>query len=375
MLTGFATAEATGRYRSRFPEADQAGHFRRHAKVPGAGELWISSIGLGTYLGDPSPQADAAYTEAVRLALTSGVNLLDTAINYRHQRSERNIGAALRDLVAAGKLQRDEVVVCTKAGYLSLDGDAPPSPGAYFRAEYVATGILDPAELAGGMHCMAPKYLADQIERSRRNLGLETIDVFYVHNPETQLGEVPRERFRQRLLQAFTMLEDTVRAGKIRYYGVATWNGFRRPPVAHDGMGLAETVDLARQAGSEQHHFRFVQLPFNLAMPEALVRPSQTINGRPVSMVQAARPLGIVLVTSASLLQGQLTRNLPPYIAAALGLKNDRERALQFARSVPGITTALVGMSQPDHVRANLAVAGVEPATREQLLKLFEQHR
>jgi aryl-alcohol dehydrogenase-like predicted oxidoreductase len=373
MLTGFATAEATGRYRSRFPEADQAGHFRRHAKVPGAGELWISSIGLGTYLGDPSPQADAAYTEAVRLALTSGVNLLDTAINYRHQRSERNIGAALRDLVAAGKLQRDEVVVCTKAGYLSLDGDAPPSPGAYFRAEYVATGILDPAELAGGMHCMAPKYLADQIERSRRNLGLETIDVFYVHNPETQLGEVPRERFRQRLLQAFTMLEDTVRAGKIRYYGVATWNGFRRPPVAHDGMGLAETVDLARQAGSEQHHFRFVQLPFNLGMPEAYAYRNQAWGKEQLSLLEVASREGIMVIGSGTLSQGQLTQNLPRFIEERLGAGSDTLNAIQFARSAPGIAVSLVGMGRPEHVHENLKLAAVPVTPPEQWTKLFQE--
>jgi len=171
MLTGFATAEGTARYRTRFPELSQAGHFRRHSNVPGAGELWLSSIGLGTYLGETTAEADLAYTEAVRLAFASGTDLLDTAINYRHQRSERNIGAALREMVSAGELQRDEVVVCTKAGYLSFDSQVPPNPGAYFRAEFVDKGILNPADLAGGMHCMSPSYLAEQLERSRRNWG------------------------------------------------------------------------------------------------------------------------------------------------------------------------------------------------------------
>ena len=62
-------------------------------------------------------------------------------------------------------------------------------PRAYFHREYVETGVLDPAELAGGMHCMSPAYLENQIERSRRNLGLETVDLFYIHNPESQLAE------------------------------------------------------------------------------------------------------------------------------------------------------------------------------------------
>jgi aryl-alcohol dehydrogenase-like predicted oxidoreductase len=115
-----------------------------------------------------------------------------------------------------------------------------------------------------------------------------------------------------------------------------------------------------------------VQLPFNLAMPEALTRPNQIVGGRAMPMVQAARDTGIALVTSAALLQGQLTKNLPSFINSALGLKDNATLALQFARSVPGLTTALVGMSQVPHVKANLELVGIEPASREQFLKLFE---
>ena len=373
MLTGFATPEGTARYRSRFPELNQAGHFRRLPNVPGAGELWLSSIGLGTYLGEATAEADAAYTQAVRVALASGINLLDTAINYRHQRSERNIGAALREMVSAGELQRDEVVVCTKAGYLSFDSEVPLNPGAYFRAEFVDKGILNPADLAGGMHCMSPSYLADQLERSRRNLGLETIDVFYVHNPETQLGEVPRERFHQRLREAFALLEDAVKAGKIRYYGVATWNGFRVAPAARDAMSLAETVEMARQAGGEQHHFRFVQLPFNLGMPEAFAYRNQTWGKEDVSLLDAAARAGVMAVGSAALSQGQLTRNLPEFIEKHLAAGNDGANAIQFARSAPGLAVALVGMGRPEHVRENHKVASQPTAPREQWSKLFEK--
>ena len=373
MLTGFATPEGTARYRSRFPELSQAGNFRRQVGVPGAGDLWISSLGLGTYLGEPTAEADAAYTQAVRLAVASGINLLDTAINYRHQRSERTIGAALGEMVSAGELQRDEVVICTKAGYLSFDGEVPPNPGAYFRAEFVEQGILNPADLAGGMHCMSPGYLSDQLERSRRNLNLETIDVFYVHNPETQLGEVPRERFRERLHQAFAMLEDAVMAGKIRYYGVASWNGFRVPPTARDAMSLAETAEIAQQAGGEQHHFRFVQLPFSLGMPEAHAYHNQTWGKENVSLLEAAARAGVLVVGSATLSQGQLTRNLPEFIEQRLGAGSDGANAIQFARSTPGLAVALVGMGQPEHVRENLKVAAQPTTPREQWSKLFER--
>ncbi|HYN15165.1 MAG TPA: aldo/keto reductase [Terriglobales bacterium] len=373
MLNGFATPESTARYRSRFPELSQAGHFQLQLNVPKAGDLWISSIGLGTYLGEPTAEADVAYAQAARLALASGINLMDTAINYRHQRSERNIGAALRDIISAGELRRDEVVICTKAGYLSFDSEVPPNPGAYFRAEFVDKGILNPADLAGGMHCMSASYLSDQLERSRRNLDLETIDVFYVHNPETQLGEIPRERFRQRLREAFAMLEEAVKAGKIRYYGVATWNGFRVPPAARDAMSLAETVEIARQAGGEQHHFRFVQLPFSLGMPEAFAYRNQTWGKDSVSLLEAASRAGVMVVGSATLSQGQLTRNLPEFIEQRLGAGSDGANAIQFARSTPGLAVALVGMGRPEHVRENLEVAALPPTPREQWSKLFER--
>ncbi|HUK86100.1 MAG TPA: aldo/keto reductase, partial [Terriglobales bacterium] len=146
MISGFATPEGTARYRERFPELRDAGHFRHATGVPGAGELWLSSLGLGTYLGEPTAAYDAGYTAAAQAALAGGINLLDTAINYRHQRSERNLGAALANLLSSSELQRDEVVVCTKAGYLSFDGDLPADPRAYFQREYVDSGLVAPQE-------------------------------------------------------------------------------------------------------------------------------------------------------------------------------------------------------------------------------------
>jgi aryl-alcohol dehydrogenase-like predicted oxidoreductase len=222
---------------------------------------------------------------------------------------------------------------------------------------------------------MAPGYLSDQLERSRRNLGLMTIDVFYLHNPETQLSEVSPEIFRARIREAFLFLESAVAAKAIRAYGLATWNSFRDDPKSPGYISLKEMADIAKDVAGDDHHFRFVQLPFNIAMPEALTRPNQMIDGKLVPMVQAARALGIALVTSAALLQGQLTKNLPPFIAAALGRSENSSLALQFARSVPGLTTALVGMSRVQHVKSNAELVAVEPASREQFLKLFEAKR
>lgn len=371
MIAGFATAEGTARYRDRFPKLRDAGHFRRPQAVPGAGELWLSSIGLGTYLGEPDDETDAQYRVAIATALRSGINLLDTAINYRHQRSERAIGAALQELTVSGELRRDEVLVCTKAGFLAFDGALPADMRGYFMREYVQPGILDPQQVAGGSHCMAPRYLADQIERSRRNLGLETIDVFYVHNPESQLTEIERPGFRERLQAAFTLLEETVKQGKIRYYGVATWSGLRLREEERDYLSLAALLDIARAAGGEQHHFRFLQLPFNLGMTEAFARANQSLDGESMSVIKMAARAGLAVVGSATLHQGQLIRNLPDFVRQRLGMSGDAANAIQFSRSAPGLTTSLVGMSSKEHVLANLEPAAHPPTPPEEWAKLF----
>jgi aryl-alcohol dehydrogenase-like predicted oxidoreductase len=225
--------------------------------------------------------------------------------------------------------------------------------------------------VAAGCHAISPRYLENQLARSLRNLGVDTIDVYYLHNPETQLGEVSREVFDARTRAAFEYLEAAATQGKIHFYGLATWNAFRNAQGAPDYLSLGEMEILAQEVAGERHHFRFVQLPFNLAMTEALTRPNQALDSRTLPMIEAANALEITLVASASLLQGQVTRKLPGYIAEALGLGSDAERALQFVRSTPGITTALVGMSSTAHVAANAKLAGVAPASREQYAKLF----
>jgi aryl-alcohol dehydrogenase-like predicted oxidoreductase len=365
-IPGHATPQGTLHYASRFQGRSAAGHFREVTSG-----LVFSSIGIGTYLGEPDDETDAAYTAAIAATIKGGFNVVDSAINYRFQRSERAIGKALQQ-VAANGIPRNEIVLCSKAGFLTPDSDMPVDLNDYFSREFIERGIFRPEDVAAGCHCMAPAYLSDQLDRSLRNLGVRCIDVFYLHNPETQLSEIPADEFRRRIVAAFTFFESAVADGKISAYGLATWNAFREDPNGAGYLSLEQMSEIAQEVAGEGHHFRFVQLPLNLAMPEALTRANQKVAGKTMATVQAARPLGITLVSSAALLQGQLSKNLPGYMRDALGLASDSALALQFVRSVPGLTTALVGMSQIKHVEENLALVGVEPAHRDQFLKLFQ---
>ncbi len=179
--------------------------------------------------------------------------------------------------------------------------------------------------------------------------------------------------FNTRLRDAFEFLESAVAAAKIHFYGLATWNAFRQSENEQDFLSLAAMESIARDVAGLSHHFRFVQLPCNLGMTEALTRANQELDGARVPVVGAASKMDITLVASASMLQGKLSGGLPPFVSTALGMKSDAERALQFVRSTPGITTALVGMSSIEHVRANLSIVGVEPASQEEFSRLFQR--
>jgi len=213
--------------------AATAGLAARHSTAdfyrPAWDGLSVATIGLGTYLGDPDAATDARYAAAIRRYLELGGNLLDTAINYRFQRSERALSAALGAALAAGVVRRDEVVLCTKGGYLSYDGNWPADPEAWVRETFIDTGIVQPDEIVDG-HCMAPAYLRHQITQSRQNLQVECIDLYYLHNPEAQLAAIGPDLFRERLREAFATFEVAVAQGHIRAYGAATWSGLRAAP-------------------------------------------------------------------------------------------------------------------------------------------------
>ena len=365
-MTKSSTKEGTTRYAQMFAARAADGHFRETQRMV------LSSLGMGTYLGQPDDRTDAGYTAAVVAAVESGINVIDSAINYRFQRSERSIGVALQQLAAKG-FSREEIVLCTKGGYLTPEGSMPADPNQYFFSEYIQQGIFSTKDLAAGSHCMTPKFLKDQLGRSLKNLGVECVDIYYLHNPETQLSEIPRPEFLNRVRAAFEFLESAVEAGEIRYYGMATWNGFRQEARAREAMQLSEIAQISQEIAGGMHHFRFVQLPFNLGMPEALTVGNQMMRERARTLAEAAADLDIAVIASASLLQGQVARNLPGFVAEAFGLENDAERALQFARSAPGITAALVGMSRVEHAKANARLVSVPPATVEQFSKLFSR--
>ncbi|SFS01947.1 Predicted oxidoreductase [Halomicrobium zhouii] len=360
-----ATQTATWAYRDDHDGFART-FFRRYA------DCVVSSIGVGTYLGDPTDEQDERYHDAIVEALESGINVVDTAINYRNQRSERVVGDAVRD----ADIDREVALVATKGGFVPFDGDRPADPGRYVLEEYVEPGIVDREDLARGQHAIAPGFVDDQLDRSLSNLELETIDLYYVHNPETQLAERSAEAVYDQLEATFERLEERVSEGDIRHYGVATWEAFRVPEDHDSYLSLPEVVRRARSAadaaGADATHFRAIQLPFNVQMADAFTVEAHQGPDGPQSALEFAHEAGIDVFTSASMLQGRLADGLPQDVAAKLSGETSAQRAINFARSAPGVTSSLVGMGSPEHVAENVAAGTYEPLGAGAFDSVFE---
>jgi len=360
----YATPDGTMKFSQRFPDSAK-GNYRP------AADLTLSSLGLGTYLGNHDEKTDANYVEAIVKFVESGGNVIDTAANYRFQRSERNIGAALEILWAKG-YAREELFVSTKGGYLPFDSEPPRDVRNYFQKEFVEKGIAGFNDLVSGSHCMTPAYLQSQLDQSLRNMKLDAVELFYIHNPESQLAEIDRHLFELRIAQAFEALEQNCAQGKIKFYGVASWNGFRVSPNEKSYHSLERFVSIAKQIGGENHGFRFIQLPHNLAMPEAFLFPNQAVNGKAMTTLEAAKMLGISVMCSASILQGKLAHGVSSEFRDSLGnLKSDALTGIQFVRSTPNVTTALIGMSSAFHVEENMSLSNTEPLSEKVFRKKF----
>ncbi|MEM2760882.1 MAG: aldo/keto reductase [Nitrososphaerales archaeon] len=363
MIKGFATKEGTARFKSRHEKSVAEGHFRL---ING---LYLTSVGMGTYLGEADVNTDQMVSDAVKLSIQTGAfNVIDTAINYRSQKSERSVGRALKELIDSGAIQRDEVFVSTKNGYITNDADVPMEFWSYIQNTLIRTGVIKPDDISSGYHCMNIPYLSDQLERSRRNLGLECIDLMYLHNSvEGQVHDVGIIKFIEMLKEAFQFYEEKVKEGKIRYYGMATWNCFRVDKSDMEYLNLKNVVNIAKEVGGEKHSFRFVQLPFNIVMSEALTNKNQEVDGETVSFIEAARKLEIYVFTSVPLLQGRLMSNNT--ISKFSSIISPALRCLQFARSSGVIP--LVGQKRMEHVQENIQIAKMPPIGKSEFRVLL----
>ena len=363
MISGSATSEGTRKFAQKSGVNQE--NFNEFAN------LTLSNVGIGTYLGDADSRTDELVTNAVKQSILSGVNVVDTAINYRAQKAERSVGKAISELIQDTKITRDEIFLSTKNGYVTNDADVQLGFWEYVKEEYSQKGVIKEGDVTSGYHCMTPTYLSDQLDRSLKNLDMECVDLMYLHNAvEGQIKDISKEKFLENLKTVFELYEQKRDEGKIKFYGMATWECFRVTKDNPQYLSLEETVNIAKKIGGENHGFKFIQLPFNMHYDQALLGKTQTMGSDSVSLLEAATILGIGVFSSVPFMQGRL---LQQGVMPEFGELKPSIRALQFIRSTPGILAPLVGQKSSEHVSENLEVMKIPPISEENFLALVKK--
>ena len=363
MISGYATSEGT----KDFSKNSQVNldNFKIFE------DLHLSNVGIGTYLGNPDNQTDELVKNAVKQSVLSGVNVIDTAINYRAQKAERSVGKALSELIQEEKITRNQVFVSSKNGYVTNDADIQEDFMEYVMRELGKTGIVKEGDITSGYHCMTTAYLSDQLDRSLKNLDLECIDLMYLHNGiEGQIKDISKDEFLEKLKSVFELYEQKRDEGKIKFYGMATWECFRVKDDDPQHLSLEDIVQMAKKIGGDEHGFKFIQLPYNMNYDQALLGKNQIIQNKPVSILESAVTLGIGVFTSVPFMQGRL---LAPGVMPEFSDLKSSLRALQFIRSSPGVLAPLVGQKSAEHVSENLEIMKVPPLSNEDFVELVKK--
>jgi uncharacterized protein len=306
-LAGAATAEGTARYAARLVSQSRHCNHMERGYVPfGHTGLTTSRLGFGTYRVDTR---ESDHREALVKALRGGVNLIDTSTNYMDGDSERLVGIVLRDLIKSNEVTRDAIIVVSKIGY--VQGENLKQAQARERAGHPYPDMVKYGE--GIWHCLHPNFLSDQLAASLDRLGLATLDVCLLHNPEYFLSEAAqrgdkdlaalRKLFYQRLEKAFAYLESQIESGRLQYYGVSS-NTVTADPNESDATSLSEMLTAAKAAAAShsqsQHHFVVLQCPMNLYEAGALLTPN-TGNAFAHTVLDLAQQEGIAVLVNRPL--------------------------------------------------------------------------
>ncbi|MBD3211182.1 MAG: aldo/keto reductase [Candidatus Lokiarchaeota archaeon] len=358
-MKNYATPSGTSEYKDLMKREKNihADHFRRFET------LELSSLGMGTYLGKPKDYVDQLVIDAVIKSIQNGINIIDTAINYRHQKAERSIRIALEKLNKMG-FTRDQIFISTKNGYIPGDADEGLNSSEYIKNVVLKNDLATSKDIIN-YNCTTIPYLNHQLDQSLENLGISTIDLLYLHNvAESQKETLGDARFYEMMEKCFSFLENKIDDQKIRFYGMATWTCFRLEKSSPSYINLERIIDIAEKAAKRVGHkssgFKFVMLPYNLLMQEAATLRNQ--DGK--TFFQKARELNIGVFTAVPLLQGKLLRTREiKELQIKWDLNSPAQAAIQYVRSfgIP-LIAPLVGQKQPEHVEENLEIVRIPPS-------------
>jgi aryl-alcohol dehydrogenase-like predicted oxidoreductase len=317
---------------------------------------YMTELTFGTYKGQANDETDQRYYDALVYAFAQGIFKIDTAINYRNQRSERNIGDFLK------KNNPSKVFISTKGGFISdINEDSDEMK--------IIRSINKKNIIADECHCMEPEFIKYQMEKSIQNLGENNIDVYYIHNPETQLLINNHKVFYSKICKVFELLEQSVLNGYIKSYGIATWHGLLADQNDLCYLSLSKLKDIAIDINGKENNFKWVMAPYNLQMTEIQTKSNQVFKGSTYNLLTASHNAGLSLVLSSPFLQGKFTEDMNNSISNNYdsilknnSIENKYGFSLISSLLLPDINSVCLGMLNKDHIRQN--IESVKEVTR-----------
>jgi aryl-alcohol dehydrogenase-like predicted oxidoreductase len=314
----------------------------------------ISSIGLGTAR---VRRGDDLVQDAVCQAFASGINVVDYSSHYAGGWAATAVGHGLRAAIEAASVQRDEVVIVAKGGYIGGVPDGWGLEMAHLRSNYVDRGLFTWDDLVDGRYCMAPPFLEHAVNEACDLAGVEALDLFLIEGLDAHAERLGREAY-DALLAAFSELEKLCGTGRLGGYGFVGDECLLAEGDSDTHIALESVVAGARRVAGEGHHLRVVSMPLNPADQRVITQRTQVVGRETVSPLEAARRLGVHVFTHRSIDRARSEYRMQRRHLDLLGpLTSDQQLALQFVRSVSGVTTAFAGMSRPVHVVHGAQVA------------------
>lgn len=212
-----------------------------------------SSIGIGTFKGSDSHTSDKTWYKSLKHALNNNINIIDTAQKYRNGRSEKLIGKIISSL----KIKREKIIIITKACLYPTYVKEIIQKKTF---KINKKNIIKKEDF-----CIDPNYINWSVDNSLNKMQLKYIDYFLIHNPELILKDRNGET---KILKAFEILEKKRSEGKIMFYGIASWSGFRQDKNSKFYLDLSKILNFIKKKFGKNHGFRALEIPFSLGMTD-----------------------------------------------------------------------------------------------------------
>ena len=310
----------------------------------------ISRVGVGLYQGEESDLGDLKLFEVLEYALLNGIHVLDCAPSYRNRRSEIVLGRLTQ------KYPDRDFFISTKGGFVPFDfSQGEEKENAYvqelFDRRWVRPSLFDQEYF----QTFDPVFLEQALTTTLTTLSRDSIELYYLHNPEYFLAKVGRARFLEVMKEVLLWIKDKIKSGQIKAFGISSWNGFFEEEK-NARLELLEFYTLAQEVGIETY-FNYLQVPYNFAQTRALFFKGQKLGNSQKSLFGVAKEFNISILGSAPLGQGKLTKyNYPEKVKKIFPGMSSAQISLSFVLSTPGISSALIGTTSLVHFKELAAV-------------------